>query len=74
MVARRLSSDLVAGPADLRWCGQQQDGEVRARSGRRANAEVVEWIRVARTACWLLLLAGSGWVDDGVEVHLGPHW
>ena len=21
--------------------------------------------------CWLLLLAGSGWVDDGVEVHPG---
>ena len=23
LVARRLGSDLVAGPADLRWCGQQ---------------------------------------------------
>ena len=23
--------------------------------------------------CCLLLLAGSGWVDDGVEVHLGRH-
>ena len=51
LVARRLGNDLVAGPADLRWCGQQQDGEVRALSGRRANAEVVEWIQVARVAC-----------------------
>ena len=39
LVARRLGSDLVAGPADLRWCGQQQDGEVQARSGKIERAE-----------------------------------
>ena len=51
---------------------QPGDGRKEEELGRLGGGHGVSCsLLLLGMVCWLLLLAGSGWVDDGVEVHLG---
>ena len=53
----------------LEWRGDGRKKEVLERLGGGHGSSCS--LLLLGMVCWLLLLAGSGWVDDGVEVHLG---